>query len=84
MRNKLILRITNIVNLSNNNYDSIILYILNNYIENADEYILLSESEFNIFCDYLKKNYKDPYSLNRRTFLNSVEHEFLDSIIKQE
>ena len=81
---KLILKITNILKFSANNDDSVILYILNNYIENFDEYILLSELEFNIFSNYLKKNYKDLYLLNRRTFLDRSEHDFLDSVIKLE
>ena len=81
---KLILRITNILKFSINNDESIVLYILNDYIENSNEYILLSEQEFIIFKNYLKKNYKDPHSLNRRTFLDSDEHDFLDTVIKQE
>ena len=75
-------KITKIVKLSNkHNEDNVILDILNKYIENTDDEIFLDEAEFNIFSNYLKKNYEDLNLLKRKTFLTEPEYDFLKNRI---
>jgi hypothetical protein len=75
-------KITKIVKLSDKNTDdNVILDILNKYIDNIDDEIFLDEIEFNIFSNYLKKNYEDLYLLKKKTFLKEQEYYFLKNRI---
>ena len=78
----LIKKITNIVKLNQIiTNDNIILSILEKYTQNYDEQIILNETEYNIFQNYLKNNYEKLFLLNRKTFLTYDEYEFLKARI---
>ena len=75
-------KITKIVKLSNKqNEDNIILDILNKYIENTNDEIILDENEYTIFNNYLIKNYEELHLLKKKTFLTEQEYDFLKNRI---
>ena len=77
-----IIKMSKIVKFNNKkNDDSIILDILNDYLEHGIEKLFLDVHEFEIFNNYLKINYEDLNFLNRKTFLNTREYEFLKNRI---
>lgn len=81
---RLIMVISQNIKLSNKiNDEYIILSILEDYIKNYDEKLLLEEKEYDIFKNYLKEKYEKYFLLGRRTFLKKEEYDFLNDIIEK-